>query len=252
MNPGGWDPQLYQGAHSFVWERGSDLIQLLDPRPGEQILDAGCGTGQLTARIAESGALVRGIDSSPQMVAAARENFPALEFDVEDVRALRARGEFDAVFSNAALHWVFPPEAAAESIASALKPGGRFVAEFGGKGNVASILGAVQRAFPPARNPWYFPSIAEYATVLESAGLDVTHAFHFPRLTPLEDGGNGLRNWLAMFGSAFSESVTLPEIESRMDEIEDGARPRLYFDNQWHADYVRIRIRAIKRSDRPV
>ncbi len=248
--PNAWDPSLYQAAHSFVWERSADLLDLLDPQPGERILDVGCGTGQLTAKIAESGAQVLGIDNSEEMIGAARSNYPGVRFEVADVRTYQSREPFDAVFSNAALHWVKPPEQAAESISTSLNTGGRFIAEFGGKHNVSAILAAVNSAFripqSAIQNPWYFPSVGEYATLLESVGIEVTHAFHFPRFTPLEGGEDGLRNWLAMFGGAFTESVSKDRLESALPAIESHARPALYKDGQWHADYVRLRIRATK------
>ena len=248
--PNAWDPNLYQSAYSFVWERSADLLELLDPQPGDRILDVGCGTGQLTAKIAELGAEVIGIDSSVEMIEAARANYPAIRFDAADIRTYRTDEPFDAVFSNAVLHWVQPPERAAESISVALKPGGRFVAEFGGRHNVSAIIAAVQSAFRNPQsaigNPWYFPSVGEYASLLESVGMEVTHAFHFPRFTPLEGGEDGLRNWLAMFGGAFTESIAKEDLESALPAIESQASHALYKEGQWHADYVRLRIRAKK------
>ena len=248
--PNAWDASLYQSAHSFVWERSADLLDLLAPQPGERILDIGCGTGQLTTKIAESGAKVLGIDNSDDMIEAARANYPELNFEVADVRKYQSREPFDAVFSNAALHWIKPPEQAAESISRALKTGGRFIAEFGGKHNVSAILAAVDSALSPPHsaipNPWFFPSVGEYAALLESVGLEVTHAFHFRRFTPLEGAEDGLRNWLAMFGGAFTESISREALESALPAIESHARPALHKNGQWHADYVRLRIRAIK------
>jgi len=249
MSDEAWNPELYQGAHAFVWERAADLVELLAPRPGERILDVGCGTGQLTAKLADSGAEVVGIDSSDSMIRAARANVPTVHFEVADIRRYRSSRPFDAVFSNAALHWVKPPEAAAESIALALRSGGRFVAEFGGRGNVSGILSAIHSAIRNAgsefQNPWYFPSIAEYAALLEAYGLEATHAFHFPRFTPLEGGEMGLRNWLTMFGGPFRD-LAGNAWESMMPDIEVQARPTLYRNEQWHADYHRIRIRAVR------
>src|SRR5688572_27496888 len=141
-----WDPDLYQSAHAFVWQRAADLIDILAPLPGERVLDLGCGTGQLTAQIADRGSRVLGIDRSPDMIAQARRNLPGLSFDVGDATSFTTDEPFDAVFSNATLHWVRPPEAAVERIRAALKPGGRLVAEFGGSGNVARICDALRRA----------------------------------------------------------------------------------------------------------
>src|SRR5579883_3521506 len=141
-----WNASLYQARHSFVFEFGKDVLGLLDPQPGERILDVGCGTGQLTAEIARAGAEPFGIDSSAGMIAEARGNFPEIRFEVQDVCEMPFENQFDAVFSNAVLHWVKRAEDAAAAIARALKPGGRFVAEFGGHGNIRRLLDASDRA----------------------------------------------------------------------------------------------------------
>src|ERR1700722_14761386 len=141
-----WNPDLYQASHSFVWKFGRDLLAQLAPQPGERILDVGCGTGQLTGEISRSGAQVVGIDSATSMIEQAKQNFPDVRFEQFDVTAMPYREEFDAVFSNAALHWVRDTAAAANGISRALKPGGRFVAEFGGRGNIDALLEAVYPA----------------------------------------------------------------------------------------------------------
>ena len=139
-----WDAKLYDDKHSFVWKHGASLVELLSPKPGESVLDLGCGTGHLTAQIAEAVASVLGIDSSPQMIDEARRIFPDVRFEVQDARSLPYTEQFDAVFSNAALHWIKEAEQVVQGVSRALKPGGRFVAEFGGKGNVQAILAAVR------------------------------------------------------------------------------------------------------------
>jgi trans-aconitate methyltransferase len=135
-----WNANLYQDKHRFVWQYGEDLLQLLNPQAGELILDLGCGTGQLTEKISQFGAEVLGVDNSATMIEKARENYPHLRFEVADARNLQIDQPLDAVFSNATLHWIKEPEAAIASIHQALKLGGRFVAEFGGKGNIQHIL----------------------------------------------------------------------------------------------------------------
>ena len=193
-----WDAELYDAKHAFVWEKARGLLDWLAPGNGERILDLGCGTGQLAAEIAARGAHVTGVDRSPEMVAEARKKFPALRFVVGDARALPFGEAFDAVFSNAALHWI--PEAlpVVQGISRALKPGGRFVAEFGGKGNVESVVAAMEYGLEAldlprhGANPWYNPSIAEYSALLEKHGLEVRQASLFHRPTRLEDGKNGL------------------------------------------------------------
>src|SRR5689334_16737071 len=201
MSP--WDPELYQASHSFVWERGRGVVDLLAPQPGERILDIGCGTGQLTAEIAKTGAQVAGVDSSPAMIDQARTNFPEIRFEQADVRSLRFQEEFDAVFSNAVLHWVKEADVAAAAISRALRKGGRMVVEFGGHGNTQALLEALFAAQDdfgvPRYHPWYYPSIAEYAQLLEHNTLEVRFATLFDRPIELEGGEQGLVNWIEMF-----------------------------------------------------
>ena len=247
-----WDAALYDEKHSFVWKMGAALVELLSPKKGEHILDIGCGTGHLTAKIAASGAQVTAIDTSPEMIAQARSAHPSIHFEVADARKLKYRNEFDAVFSNATLHWVIEPEAAVVSIASALRREGRFVAEFGGKGNVAGLVSAVARAWKnlrlpePLPDPWYYPSLAEYASLLEKHGLEVTYGLLFDRPTPLEDGERGLPNWLEMFGGPFLKA--LPEgLAARFkEEVEKEARYDLFRNDHWVMDYRRLRVVAHK------
>jgi len=249
-----WDAGLYDEKHSFVWKLAAGVLELLDAKAGERILDLGCGTGHLTARIAEAGAQVVGIDRSPEMIRQAKEKYPSLRFEVMDAREIALDGIFDAVFSNATLHWIKEPERVIAGIKESLRPGGRFVAEFGGKGNTGELLEAVGRAWAnlklagPAPHPWYYPSLAEYAGLLEQHGFEVTHATLFDRPTPLDDGERGLRNWLEMFGSTLVEG--LPEvIRGRLlVEIERELRPKLFHDDQWVMDYRRLRVVASRSA----
>ncbi|MBW4646545.1 MAG: methyltransferase domain-containing protein [Goleter apudmare HA4340-LM2] len=251
--PNNWNATLYQDKHAFVWQYGEDLLQLLNPQPGELILDLGCGTGQLTEKIAQTGAEVSGIDSAPAMIEKARQNYPHLNFDVADVTYFQVKQPLDAVFSNAVLHWVKSAEKAIASIHQALKPGGRFVAEFGGRGNVQMIAQALSSAveaiaIPNAqtRNPWYFPRIAEYTTLLEHQGFDVIYAVLLARPTPLADGEAGLANWIRMFASAFLVGLSVEQQTQIIRNVEDHLKPRLYQEGTWTADYRRIRIIATK------
>jgi len=193
-----WNPSLYDSAHSFVWKHGQSLLELASVRDGERVLDLGCGTGHLTAKLAEAGARVLGVDKSPEMVVQAKATYPHIAFDVTDALTLPFDNEFDLVFSNATLHWVKPPKKAAAGIARALKPGGRLVLEMGGKGNIAKITSALFKAMADAgrpvtngENPWYFPSVSEYSTLLEAKGLEVVYAVLFDRPTTLEGEGGG-------------------------------------------------------------
>ena len=194
-----WNAGLYDNKFSFIWEYGSSLIDLLDPKPGEYVLDIGCGTGHLTHAIAERGARVIGNDFSAAMIEQARANYPDLRFEVADASDFELDEPVDAIFSNAVFHWVRDQEGAAACILRALKPGGRFVAEFGGKGNVGQIIAATISAMHDAgyanaaeRTPWYYPSIAQHATLLERHGLETISAILFDRPTLLDGGEAGL------------------------------------------------------------
>jgi trans-aconitate methyltransferase len=245
-----WDAGLYDDKHSFVWKLAAGVVELLNAQPGERVLDLGCGTGHLTAKIAETGAHVVGVDRSPEMIRQAREKYPSLRFEVMDAREIALDGDFDAVFSNATLHWIKEPERVMVGIKKLLRPGGRFVAEFGGKGNTGELLKSVQRAWTklqlagPAPHPWYYPTLAEYAVLLEQHGFAVTHATLFDRPTTLDDGVRGLRNWLEMFGSAFVEGLPEATRERLLVEIERELRPKLFHDEHWVMDYRRLRVVA--------
>jgi trans-aconitate methyltransferase len=246
-----WNPALYNRKHAYVFEYGREVIELLGPRPGERILDLGCGTGHLTSLIAASGASVIGLDSSPAMVEAARREYPEIEFVVGDARNFSFSQPFDAVFSNATLHWVNEAAEVARSVSPALSAGGRFVAEFGGKGNVGRIVRALaatlaERGRQVDFSEWYNPSLGEYAALLEAHGLAVTFAALFDRPTKLEDGDQGLRLWLEMFrGGAFAD-FSEAEKDAVMRAVEDKLRTELYRDGDWYADYRRLRVVAIK------
>jgi trans-aconitate methyltransferase len=250
-----WAAATYDGDHAFVFEHGSDVVSLLDPDPSERVLDLGCGTGHLTREIAETGSDVIGVDSSPEMVSAARTNHPDCRFVHADARRLPLEASFDAVFSNAALHWVDEQDRALSSVAAALEPGGRFVAEMGGTGNVAAIVGALEtelerRGHEPA-SPWYFPSVGEYAARLEAHGFEVRHATLFDRPTELENGEDGLVDWLAMFGDAFLSPLSAAERRGVVASVEDRLRPERFEDGRWVADYRRLRFVAVLPADRP-
>jgi trans-aconitate methyltransferase len=248
-----WDAGLYDKKHSFVWKMAAGLVELLEPKSGEHILDIGCGTGHLTAQIAARGATSRGIDQSAEMVRQARERFPELRFDVMDAREITLDESFDAVFSNATLHWIKEPARVVRGIARILRPGGRFVAEFGGRGNIAGLMEAAEKAWEkllpetPFESPWFYPGVAEYAGLLERHGLEVTYALLFDRPTPLEDGERGLRTWLEMFGGRMADKVPKDKREQLVEEIERQARGKLFKDGQWVMDYRRLRVVAKKK-----
>jgi trans-aconitate methyltransferase len=247
-----WDASRYDEGYSFVWKHGAGVIEALAPEAGERILDLGCGTGHLTAQIAERGAQVIGIDRSAEMIATARRNYPRLRFEVADAESFRFPELFDAVFSNAAIHWMKDQRAVATSIWQALKPGGRFVAEFGGRGNIRSIETALRRALRQAGHGvsdepyYYFPSVGEHAQLLEAVGFTVIFATWFERPTPLEGGAAGLRDWLTTFTDHFMSQVPADQRGHIIAAVEDELRPQLFRDGIWYADYRRLRLAAIR------
>lgn len=246
-----WNASLYDLKHNFVFKYGEEVVALLDPKPGERILDVGCGTGHLTRLIAEAGADVVGMDSAPEMIAAARAEHPDIEFVLADAADFSFPKPFDAVFSNAALHWVTPAESAVVCMARALKPGGRLVVEFGGAGNVAAIATAVGEAIwecckIKVEHGRYYPGIEEYSGLLERHDLRVASAILFDRPTKLEAGETGLRNWIAMFDWSVMSKVPIDKQEYVLRMAEDKARPVLYADGHWIADYRRLRMVARK------
>lgn len=234
--PKEWDAGLYESGFQFVWKHGAGVVALLDAKPGEAILDLGCGTGHLTAQIAAAGATTLGIDASPAMIAQARQNFPKLSFQLVDAVQFQTAQRFDAVFSNAALHWMPDADRVASVMAGVLKPGGRFVGEMGGKGNIGAIAGAIHSKIQN-----YFPSVSEYSAVLERNGFEVRMMELFARPTPLEGGEKGLREWIQTFRGDNTRPV---------EEVEAELRPRLFhMENnagRWVADYRRLRFIAVR------
>ncbi|MEZ6134648.1 MAG: methyltransferase domain-containing protein [Pirellulaceae bacterium] len=245
-----WAPALYDEKHSFVWKLGASVIELLAPQAGERILDVGCGTGQLTAQIAESGATVVGIDNSPAMIEEARRLFPRIEFQLADAHDFSFGQQFDGVFSNAALHWINDPAKVVYCISKALKPDGRMAVEFGGHGNVHFLAQAIETASEELlgsqlSHPWYFPSITAFGTVLEQHGMEVTQAAMIDRPTSLE-GEDGLKNWVRMFGQHWLTQLPAELHDLFLERVEAISRHNLFCDSVWFADYRRIRVQATK------
>jgi trans-aconitate methyltransferase len=228
-------------------------VELLQPQPGERILDLGCGTGHLTAKLAESGAHAMGLDSSPSMIAQARQNFPALTFALADARNFQFGEPFDAVFSNAALHWIHDAEAVVRCVAAVLRPHGRFMLEMGARGNVRRVRLAIEDSLREAGRtpncPWFFPAAGEYSILLEKHGFEVRTAQTFGRWTRLEHPERGLREWIEMFAGSYFQGVPNARRELLIGDIERRLRPELYRDGAWWADYRRLRIEAVKLAD---
>lgn len=242
-----WDPERYRRNASFVPAYGRDVLEWLAPRRGERVLDLGCGDGALTAILAETSETV-GVDQSAEQVEAARRR--GLDARVAAGARLPFDSEFDAVFSNAALHWMREADAVIDGVWRSLRPGGRFVAEMGGIGNVAAVIGALEtvlgeRGLDVRQSmPWYFPSPGEYATKLERRGFRVERMALLQRPTPLP---GRLADWLDTFAEPYLTLVPAASRNAVMDAVEDSLRDRL-FDSErgWIADYVRLRFAAVK------
>jgi trans-aconitate methyltransferase len=247
-----WDPAEYGRRGAFVHQLAGGVLEWLDARPNERILDLGCGDGQLTQRIAATGAQVSGADLSPEMVAAAR--LRGLNAEVANAEALpHADGAFDAVFSNAALHWVRDHEAMLTQVYRVLEPSGRFVAEMGGHGNIAAIRVAFIAAL--ARHGLankedgvnYYPTPEAYTRRLERHGFRVERIALIPRPTPLGEGG--IDSWLRTFRKGVLDSVPAELDQTIIDETADLLSTALRDEEgHWTADYVRLRFVAVKRS----
>lgn len=243
-----WDTAAYAATGRFVADLAGGVVELLAPQAGESILDLGCGDGALTERIAATGARMTGVDASPAMAAAAR----ARGIDVREGSgdALPYEGEFDAVFSNAALHWMPDAEAVIAGVYRALKPGGRFVAEMGGMGNIAAIRTALQAVLQKfsidaeALAASFYPSPAHYRRLLEAAGFTVQSIELIPRPTPLP---HGMESWLNTFRNGVLDLLEPKDRAAAIAETVGLLKPILCdMDGNWTGDYVRLRFYAVR------
>lgn len=242
-----WDPKEYAANAAFVPAMGAPVLALLDPQPGERILDVGCGDGVLTEKIVTAGAVVVGVDASAEMIAAAKAK--GLDARVMDGQKLTFDAEFDAAFTNAALHWMLDKAGVAEGVFRALKPGARFVGEMGGEGNVALIWAAVNAELAARghvvrgqqASHWY-ASVGDFTQVYEAAGFTDIDARLIPRPTPLPTGVAG---WVKTFRSGLMNAEAIPpeEQDAIAQAVETSLAPQLRQpDGSWVADYVRLRF----------
>src|SRR5271167_98287 len=243
-----WNPDAYARNARFVSDLGAPVLELLAPRAGERVLDLGCGDGALTLKLAEIGCDVVGVDDSAPQIEAARGL--GLDVRVADGARLAFDAEFDAVFSNAAIHWMKPPDDVIAGAWRALKPGGRFVGEFGGHGCVETIKRALTTALAhrgidgDALNPWYFPTVEDYSARLQRRGFAVRYIALIPRPTPLPTEING---WLETFAQSFMAPLTESDRAAFLGEVCEALRPKLSDgEGKWFADYIRLRFAADK------
>jgi SAM-dependent methyltransferase len=241
-----WSSDGYERHARFVSDLGAAVLDWLDPRPGERILDLGCGDGVLTLKRVERGARVVGVDTSPSLLEAARAR--GIDARLMDGEALDFDAEFDAVFSNAALHWMTRADTVAAGVRRALKPQGRFVAEFGGHGNVAAIVTALRAAArlhggdQDVAGPWFYPTADEYRALLEANGFQVERIALIPRPTPLP---TGIAGWLETFRRPFVDQFPAETRAKVIAEVESLLAPSLRDrSGNWTADYVRLRVAA--------
>jgi trans-aconitate methyltransferase len=248
--PQTWDPVRYARNARFVADLGAPVVELLAPQPGERILDLGCGDGALTAKLAAMGCDVVGVDASPQQIAAAQKL--GLDARVMPGEALTFDNEFNAVFSNAALHWMRNADQVIAGVHRALKPRGRFVAEMGGHGCIATIKNALVEALNrrglngEAAAPWYFPTVEDYSQRLTTGGFDITYIALIPRPTPLPGDITG---WLETFAESFTSALPPNDRPAYIAEVREALRPKLCdAQGHWTADYIRLRFSATKSS----
>lgn len=243
-----WNPESYAQNARFVSDLGAPLLALLEAKPGETVLDLGCGDGALTEKIAAAGCKVYGCDASLAQVRAARHR--AAHVFVMDGQHLGLKLRFDAVFTNAALHWMKQAEKVVEGVGRSLKAGGRFVGEFGGKGNVETIRQALHRALqqrgidPWTVDPWFYADPQEYAELLNRHGFTIEYIELIPRPTELP---GDILGWLKVFAQPFSKAVGESEQAALLDEVRKELQSKLQKpDGTWCADYVRLRFKATR------
>jgi trans-aconitate methyltransferase len=251
-----WNADLYDQKHDFVFKYGENFLQMLEPKAGEDILDLGCGSGYLTDAIRQEGAVALGVDSSADMVEKANQNYPETDFKVADATTLNYNASFNAVFSNAVLHWIKAADQPKmmNAVLKALKPGGRFVAEMGGKGNVGQMISAMRKLLnqygyqqQSEMEYLFFPSVGEYTSMLEKADFTVTYAALFDRETLLQDQADGVKKWITMFASDFFIGVKEAHQQEILQELTQQLKPFYQRDGEWYADYKRLRFIAFKK-----
>jgi trans-aconitate methyltransferase len=251
-----WDPGLYDKKHDFVFRFGEEIVSLLNPRKDEVILDIGCGTGDLTKKISDGCKQVIGLDNSQEMIQTARKKYPEIAFIHADARNYQIDKKFDAIFSNAVLHWI--PEAAKviQNANNHLNPGGRFVVEFGGNGCNNSIISALTEQldahhlnYPSIESMLFYPSVSQYSGLLEKNGFEVNLVMLFNRPTELKGGLNGLSDFIEMFFNWMFVNASVYDKSAIIEKTIKKLKPQIFDGRSWIADYRRIRIVAHKQAD---
>jgi len=247
-NTNQWNAEKYNKHANFVSNLASPVIDLLQPKKDEVILDLGCGDGTLAVEMEKLGANVIAVDLSENMVEKTKEK--GIKAFVMSATELTFENEFDAVFSNAVLHWVKDADEAIKKISKSLKSNGRFIAEFGGYGNIKYLTDAMQEVFNNHKefgsfnNPWYFPKDTDYKQLLEKNGFDVEYIELIPRPTKIDD----ISNWLDIFANGIVSHLSNEQQKQFKQEVRTILEPKIYSEKDgWVADYVRLRLKATKR-----
>lgn len=246
-----WDAEKYAEDFQFVHKYGEDVLSLLNIKKGDSVVDLGCGNGRLSVKLKEMGADVVGIDGSEEMLAIAEDNYNDINFLLADAVNFQLDKKADAIFSNAVFHWIDEnnQQKLLNNISRNLKKGGQLVCEFGGKGCAETIHLELEKIFSSKgltyRRFFYFPTIGEYAPIIEKSGMQVKYAVLFDRPTKLQ-GENGLADWINMFDTVPFEGIAENLKNEIIEEAVENLREKLYINGEWYADYVRIRFKAIK------
>lgn len=247
-----WDAEKYTSNFSFVHKYGNSVMELIDADKGSTVLDLGCGNGALTQALHVRGFAAIGMDSAKELLDIARGKYPTLEFVQGDATDFSLSEPVDVVFSNAVFHWIDKEhqQDMIKCVYRNLKRNGQFVFEFGGYGNNRHIHEALAAEFSEYgycyKLPFYFPTISEYSALLENNGFRVTYAVLFDRLTEL-NGESGMEDWINMFvKTPFKVVKSAEEKEKIIDNAVNALQEDLYMDDKWYADYVRIRMKAVR------
>ncbi len=237
----------FKNKEYFISHLAAPILEMLEPKEGEKILDLGCGNGTSSLEIQKSGAEVQGVDLNTDKVQQAREK--GIDASVVNITQIAFEDQFDAIFSNAVLNWVKNQKQAITNVNKALKKGGRLIAEFGGDGNIKTITDAMQEVFSKNenfgsfKNPWYYPSAGEYKELLEENGFDVQYC----ELVSTPTRVVNMDQWLDAFVSGIISHLTKDEKLEFKEQVKAILEPKLYTkENDWTLDYVRLRVKAIK------
>lgn len=247
-----WDAKDYSENFDFVHKYGNDVLELITAQKGKHIVDLGCGNGALSKRLYDMGYDVEGIDASEQMLEIAKEQYPEIKFTLADATKFELENKADCIFSNAVFHWIDDQQALIKNINRQLKINGELVFEFGGKGCAENVHSTLEKLFEKNNlnylRAFYFPSISEYSAILEENGFEVRYAVLFDRPT-LQKGKNGVIDWINMFDKKPFENVSKELGESIKAEAQALLEEKLHKNDGWYIDYVRIRMRAVKKNE---